>query len=1001
MSEPCAIIPSKAKGALSHSFGMSAASRREKAMAIYHCSASTIGRSRGRSIVAAAAYRAGIALTDQRTGLLHDFTRKRGILHAEIMAPLGSPAWATDRAKLWNAAEQAEDKSTRRATATTGREFCLALPYELTRAQRLALVRAFARYMVDTYGVVVDFALHAPDRRSDDRNFHAHLLITDRRMTDAGFGEKVRELNLANGGKKNVCAIRKAWADITNRHLEMAGIDMRIDHRSYEAQWIDREATRHLGPSASAMERRGESSDVGDANRAVMARNQERAAIEAATVEAGKKQRDEEVKRQRRAHAKAEDSATRTHDPAAILLALTERRATFSEAELKAILKRTVSGEVERAHLCKAILALPQVVRLAERHGGPIVRYTSKAVLRREMQALDLAQARTRDTSHRVKEATRIAIMERGQFGSIRPEQYAAFHAATGPEGLAIIAGEAGTGKSYTMTAIRQAYEAEGARVVGLSFTNKVIQDMKRDGFREVRTLAGVMQDVERQRARWNRHTVLMVDEAAMLSTRDMLGLLRAADAAGAKLVLVGDERQLASAYQHGGLFGALRERHPDLVSELSEIRRIRDHAPDAGGQRQAFNAMHEGRFREALEIFDKQGFIHWADTREAARAALAERYAHDLAASPEARRFAYTHSNDDAKAVNEALRAVYRQRGLLGPDHVLAVQDGQTPFAVGDRIQFTGNGYRKTDRQAGLANGVVATIRRIEGAQVTVALDGRKEEAALSFTVGENMQAGEFNAFRHGYAGTVYKGQGATVDIAYRLHGGGERAATSYVGATRHAETMHLFASRDTVRGTDPWMAAKGGVEGLTDAQRQQAERAFARWADARPDMAERRGLAGYVTFVQGQWTPDKAHDHDLNQLARQMGRPEESRAAVQFRPVQPPADTTGTDSTKQQRYSPAFRRVVDAFEFMHRRTMRQAAADMRASADEDKEAGSRWDRMRAFWRNRMEHEPDSPAPPRPDTSTQPKVDNNARQKGYDTRPSNDPKPRPGGIDP
>jgi hypothetical protein len=238
-------------------------------------------------------------------------------------------------------------------------------------------------------------------------------------------------------------------------------------------------------------------------------------------------------------------------------------------------------------------------------------------------------------------------------------------------------------------------------------------------------------------------------------------------------------------------------------------------------------------------------------------------------------------------------------------------------------------------------------------------------------------------------------------VDIAYRLHGGGERAATSYVGATRHAETMHLFASRDTVRGTDPWMAAKGGVDGLTDAQRQQAERAFARWASARPDMAERRGLAGYVTFVQVQWTPDKAHDHDLNQLARQMGRPEESRAAVQFRPVAPPADATSSDGRQGSRYSPAFRRVVDAFEFMHRRAVRQAAADMRASADEDKEAGGRWDRMRAFWRNRMEHEPDSPPPPRPDINSQPGVDDNARQAGYNTKPSNDPKPRPGGIDP
>ncbi|MBP7340489.1 MobQ family relaxase [Niveispirillum sp.] len=984
-------------------------------MAIYHCSASTIGRSSGRSIVAAAAYRAGAVLTDQRTGLTHDFSRKRGILHTEIMAPLGAPPWATDRAQLWNAAERAEDKSTRRATATTGREFCLALPHELTRAQRLVLVRAFARYMVDTYGVVVDFALHAPDRRSDDRNFHAHILITDRRMTDAGFGEKVRELNIANGGKRNVCAIRKAWADLANRHLEMAGIDARIDHRSYEAQWIDREATQHLGPSASAMERRGERSDIGDANRAAQARNQERAAVEAATKDAEREQHKEEVKRKAQAESKAEDAAARTYDPASILTALTERRATFSEAELNALLRRTIPLESDRAHLCKAILTLPELVPLTERGGGPVVRFTSKTVLRREREALKFARQRIADKGFGLADETRVAIMERGEFGPTRPEQYLAFRRATGPEGLAMIAGQAGTGKSYTMAAIRQAYEAEGARVVGLSFTNKVIQDMKRDGFREVSTVTGAMQDVFRQRARWDHRTVLMVDEAAMLSTRDMLGLLMAADYAGAKLVLVGDDRQLASAYLHGGLFGALRERHGDVVSELSEIHRIRDHAPDASGQRRAFNAMHDGRFREALDIFDRQGFIQWSDTRDEARAALAKQYAADLDAHPQARRFAFTHTNADAKAVNEALRDIYRARGMLGPDHALPVQGGSTAFAVGDRIQLTGSAYRKADRQAGLANGVVGTIRIIEGMSLTIAIDARKEEPPrlLSFTVGGNQQAGEFNAFQHGYAGTVYKGQGATVDISYRLHGGSEGAATSYVGASRHAETMHLFASRETVRGAGPWMGMQGGLDGLTEAQRQQAEKAFARWAPAHPEIAERRGLAGYVTYVQGQWTEEKARDNDLNQLARQMGRPDECRAAIQFQPLEAPPDTSTPPATSappaapsapsepHSRYSPAFRRVVDAFDLMHRRTVRQAAADVRAAADEDKESGGRWDRFRAFWRNRMEHEPDSPAPPRPDINTQPRVDDSKPRNGYDNRPTHDPKPRPGGIDP
>ena len=237
-------------------------------MAIYHCSVSVISR-KGRSVCAAAAYCAAEKIKDERTGITHDFTHKGGVLYSEIIAPAGSPVWATNRAELWNHAEQREEKSTRHAIATTAREFRLALPHELNSGERITLTRAFGQYLVNNYGVAVDFSIHAPDKEGDDRNFHVHMLISDRSLTDAGFAGKLRVLSPQNGGRKHLVAIRKQWAESVNSILERSGFHEFIDHRSFKSQLIDREPTIHLGVAATALERRGDVTERGNFNRKV------------------------------------------------------------------------------------------------------------------------------------------------------------------------------------------------------------------------------------------------------------------------------------------------------------------------------------------------------------------------------------------------------------------------------------------------------------------------------------------------------------------------------------------------------------------------------------------------------------------------------------------------------------------------------------------------------------------------------------------------------------
>jgi ATP-dependent exoDNAse (exonuclease V) alpha subunit len=201
-------------------------------MAIYHLSVKTVSRATGRSATAAAAYRAGVEITDERTGLVHDYTRRSGVLSVDLTLPANAPAWASDRSALWNAAEQSET----RKNSTVAREFEIALPDELTPDQRRQLVGTFARELAEKHGVAVDAAIHAPDREGDKRNHHAHVLTSTRRLGANGFGEKARELDDRKTGPELVSQWRERWGELTNRALEHAGRSERVDHRTLKAQ---------------------------------------------------------------------------------------------------------------------------------------------------------------------------------------------------------------------------------------------------------------------------------------------------------------------------------------------------------------------------------------------------------------------------------------------------------------------------------------------------------------------------------------------------------------------------------------------------------------------------------------------------------------------------------------------------------------------------------------------------------------------------------------------
>ena len=254
-----------------------------------HIPVSIIKRSAGRSAVAAAAYRSGTKLTNEWDGLTHDYTRKGGIVHVEIMLPAHAPPEFADRSILWNSVEQIE----KARDSQLAREIEAALPRELSIEQQLALVRSYVKDNFVDKGMCADFAIH--DKGTG--NPHAHIMLTVRPLKENGqWGAKCRKAyDLDENGQRipdgkggwknhredttdwndkgNVEIWRAAWAAYTNRALESAGRPERIDHRSYKRQGIDKIPSVHLGPAASQMEKRGIRTDKGEVNRQIAADN--------------------------------------------------------------------------------------------------------------------------------------------------------------------------------------------------------------------------------------------------------------------------------------------------------------------------------------------------------------------------------------------------------------------------------------------------------------------------------------------------------------------------------------------------------------------------------------------------------------------------------------------------------------------------------------------------------------------------------------------------------
>ena len=754
-------------------------------MAIQFARARYISRGTGGSAVRSAAYNQRAAIVSDRTGEVFYFKHRDVPEHHEVLLPGGAGEKFADSSVLWNAAEAAE----RRKDAQVAREIVLALPANaaLTAADRIELARSFAEQHFVAKGLAVQLDVHRPhegDSESERANWHAHLLITTRRLEGEGFAaKKARDLDpeVRRAGGRAVVADGEAWGELwrdhQNRFFINHGIDARVDP-------IAAHTGEHIGP--------------------VRMRRPDSAAGERA-----------ETLRQ------ANQAAAR--DPDQVLVTLTRNNATFSERDLGRHLAKHISPDTERAATKAAVLGHAETLPLYDRDSGEAAeRYTTRTVRAQERAALadaaDVAGARHQRGLPTAAIDTAVAAR------SMRPDQRLAFDHAVAAGGLKLIEGRAGTGKSYVLQAIRDAHEQAGRRVIGLAPTNAVAQDLKADGFSEAGTAHAELFRLKNGRTHWDRRTVVIVDEAAMMDSRVTGEVLGEARRSGAKVILAGDDRQLAS-IERGGLFTEMRQRHG--AAEISEITRQR-----SDWQRTAARDLAEGRFGDAVAAFDRAGAITWTRDHEDARAALVAAWKRDTAAEPDATRFVFAYTNVDVDALNVELRQVRRDRGeLAGADTRFETKHGEADFAPGDRVQFT-----DTLKFARIYNGNVGTISEIDAE--TGVIRARLDAAAGQEGREVVWSASEFIGFRHGYAGTIYKGQGKTLDHTYLYHTHHWRSAASYVALTRQRDSAQVFVATETARDVAQLarQMARGEIKAasvawatadeLTPAQRERATR-------------------------------------------------------------------------------------------------------------------------------------------------------------------------------
>jgi Ti-type conjugative transfer relaxase TraA len=711
-------------------------------MAIYHFSAKVISRASGSSALAAAAYRSGSRLYDQRLDRHHDFSNKAGVIHSEVMLPNGAREEFSERERLWNEVEAVEN----RIDAQLAREVEFALPRELSANDGIALAHEFVGREFVARGMIADLNVHQDIGADGEPKPHAHVMLTMRTVDENGFGAKVRDWNRT----ELLEHWRERWAQHVNQRLAELDVDARVDHRSLEAQGIALEPQNKIGPAASRLGEQGIASERLGEHLAIARENGERIIAR----------------------------------PQLALDAITHQQATFTTRDLARFIHRHSADREQFDRAMASVRTSPDLIVLGNDGRGE-ERFTSRDMLQTE-QRLERAGDRLSMRMHHglsvATERLATAATESPSLQLGREQQAALEHVLKGPDLVSVI-GYAGTGKSTMLSVAREQWERAGYSVQGLALSGIAAENLENGSGIASRTIASLEHQWAQGRELLTSTDVLVIDEAGMIGSRQMERIVSEAEKRGAKLVLVGDPEQL-QAIEAGAAFRSIAERHGAV--ELTEVRRQRE-----DWQRAVTRHLATGRTAEALDAYEEQGFVQAAQTRNDARSALIEQWNRDRNEDAHgSSSLILSHTRDEVEQLNRLARDQLRAAGELGDDVAVRTVRGERPLAVGDRIMFLRN-----ERSLGVKNGSLGRVESITSIRMAVQLDDGR-------TVGFDVK--DYAEVDHGYAATIHKAQGVTVDRTYVLATPGLDRHAAYVALSRHREGVQLhygaddFADRD-----------------------------------------------------------------------------------------------------------------------------------------------------------------------------------------------------------
>lgn len=485
-----------------------------------------------------------------------------------------------------------------------------------------------------------------------------------------------------------------------------------------------------------------------------------------------------------------------------LLTALTETRATVSREQALVEIAARSYGQCNATDLEKKLdqaLQDQAVVLHAPENRGEWhrtgKRYTTEEMLRLEQQLVKRCQrlAVDREAFH-LPESSRHAVLEKA---TLSQEQRHAFDHALDSGRATVIQGAAGTGKSTLLLSVREVYEAENYRVTGTALSQRATQNLEEASGIPSRNVARLLHDLNAGNERLDDNAVLVVDEAGMLGTRQLENLTRRIEEAGAKIILVGDSRQL-QAIEAGGAFRGIQERIG--YAELTDNRRQQRQA-----DRDMTLAFREGHAAEGLEILHKHGRLYLNENRAAVLQTAVLAYLQDLDECKSSLLLA-----KDRQAVhelNQAVRVELRSEGMLGESEtIVRTTTGYRQLAENDRVvlglgakqQFYSQLNRNKHEYA--HNGACGTVERVDRGQVTVLLDsGQRIELDAAGHEIENGQRQGW-AVDHAYAVTVHKAQGMTVDRCHVVISGEEQREWAYVALSRHREIVHVYATHEAL---------------------------------------------------------------------------------------------------------------------------------------------------------------------------------------------------------